>query len=152
MGFFIMLVVTLVVFFVLKGVIGILGAAVFSVILLGGWFIFNIRAATTGLIKANMRAYFVQRSIGASHEEAMDKVIRSRYPFSQEKQATVKATFDSASARIDEKDDLENLIYIIFCLEAGNLPPPHQKFKLLSKINNIYDSMSRQYGRKKWKN
>ena len=151
-GFFIMLAVTLVVFFVLKGVIGILGATMFSIILLVGWFMFNFRAATTGLIKANMRAYFVQRSRGASHEDAMDRVIRSRYPFSQEKQAAVKTTFDSASARVDEKDDLENLIYIIFCLEAGMLPPPHQKFKLLSKINNIYDSMSRQYGKKKWKN
>jgi len=145
MGFFIMLAVTFLVFFLLRNVIGILGAVALSVVFLIGWCWFNIRAGMTGLAKANMRAYFNQRAKGASHEEALDWVIRFRYPFSPEKQAACKDFVDAVlQDSAGEEDDLKWLVYIIFCYEAGR-PPDRIVHKVFRNIDNIYYSMSKRY-------
>ena len=145
MGFIVMLAVTLIVFFILKGIIGTLGSIILSSILLAVWFLVNIRAGSTGLIKANMRVYFVQRSRGASHKEALNLVIKSRYPFSQEKQLIVKDIFERTSPKGSEDSDLKALVYTIFSFENGS-PPTHDWIaNILRKIDNVYNSISRQY-------
>lgn len=48
--------VCLAIFFGLQYTLGTLGAAALSTLLFVGWFVFNVRAATTGLVKACMRS------------------------------------------------------------------------------------------------
>jgi len=148
MGLLIMLIVTLIFFFILKWIIGTtLGAAGISCAILIGWFLLNIRAGTTGLIKANMRAYFVQRSRGTSHKEAMERVIKSRYPLSQENQVEVKAMFDSIASNVTtEEGELKNLVYMILSYESGSPPTVGWTTKVLQKIDDVYESMNRRYG------
>lgn len=150
MGFLIMLIVTLASFFILKLIIGTtLEAAIISCAIFIGWFLFNIRAGTTGLIKANMRAYFVPRSKGVSHKEAMERVIESRYPLSQGKQAEVKAMLGSVTSNVgSEEDELKNLVSIILSYESGSPPTLGLTIKILQRIDDVYESMSRQYGLK----
>ena len=94
-----------------------------------------------------MRAYFVQRSRGASHKEAMERVIESRYPLSQEKQAEGKAMFDSIPSNVTtEKDQLKTLVSIILSYESGSPPTVGWTTKILQKIDDVHESMSRRYG------
>lgn len=156
MGFFVMIAVGLVVFFILKGIIGTLVAAILSIALLGGWFMLNIRSSTTGLIKANMRSYFLSRTKGATHEEAFEKVIWSRYPFSEEKPAAVKSMFEDYKKFLAEnlegkvqqtdEEELKSLVYFIFCYEQGDPPTSDLKDQIFRIIDDVYDSMSRRYG------
>lgn len=147
MGILIMLAVVVAAFFILKTFIGVLGAVLVSAVLFIGWFIFNIRASTTGTIKSNMQAYFLTRQKGANHQDALDRVIQTRYPLSEGKRADIRTRFNSKlpDRNDDEKYDLKHLVYVIFCDENG-LPPESSAQRILNKIDKIYDSMSKKYG------
>jgi len=134
-------------FFILHEVIGVAGAATIYAIFLVSWFMLNRRVLTIGLIKSDMRAYFNARSKGANHQEAIDRVIRYRYPFSQEKRSFVKSIFGEISRNGSDEDSLKTLIYIIFCQETGRPPIPDYGDKIILKINDIYDVVSSQYVR-----
>jgi hypothetical protein len=147
MGYLLMLCAALVLFFILKSFMGIIEAGAISGVFLVGWALFNIRAATHGLVKSNLRAYFVSRSRGAAHEQALEEVIRSRYPFSQNKQEMVKAMFGGvppAESR-GEKGDLSFLVYTIFRYETGRRSTWRQDEKIIHKIDDLYDSMTNEY-------
>jgi hypothetical protein len=147
MGYLLMLCCTLVVFFIIKSFWGTIEAATLSGVFLVGWALFNIRAATHGLVKSNLRAYFVSRSRGATREQALAEVIRSRYPFSQNKQEMVKAMFGGippAESR-GEKGDLSFLVYTIFRYETGRRSTERQDEKIIRKIDDLYDSMTNEY-------
>ena len=134
-------------FFILHEVIGVAGAATIYAIFLVSWFMLNRRVLTIGLIKSDMRAYFNARSKGVNHQEAINRVIRYRYPFSQEKRSFVKSIFGEISRNGSDEDSLKTLIYIIFCQETGRPPIPDRGRKIILKINDIYDVVSSQYVR-----
>jgi len=147
MGLLFMLGVIAVVFFLVKSLIGGIGAAVISGVLLFVWFLINHHAGTKGLVHANMRAYFVTRSQGSTHEYALNRVIRSRYPVSSGNQEYVSYSFhrlvDGRSR--GERDDLELLIYTIFTHESGQPPTKELENKTFQMIKDSYDSMSSKY-------
>ena len=144
MGFFLSLALG---FIIVHEVIGVVGAAISCAIFLVGWFMFNRRALTTGLIESDMRTYFNARSKGANHQEAMDRVIRYRYPFSQQKRSFVKSMSGELSRNGTDEDSLKALIYVIFCQQSGRPPIPDCGGKIILKIDDIYDSISSQYGK-----
>ena len=58
MGFVIMAIVTTIVFFILKIFLPTLWALLFALLFYEAWYRFNYYSGTTGLVKANMFAYF----------------------------------------------------------------------------------------------
>ncbi|HEY5593659.1 MAG TPA: hypothetical protein VIL61_00680 [Nitrospiria bacterium] len=162
--------VCLAIFFGLQHTIGTLGAAGLSTLLFVGWFVFNVRAATTGLVKACMRSYFIQRDRGVGAEEALDGVIQARYRFSKDKQRKVRTMFEdmlnestlsgwserfiwdlSQLAVTDDEikkgknvEPIKLLTYVVFCHDNGT-PPPGTTTKIISQINQVYALMRAQY-------
>lgn len=144
MGFFLLVALG---FIILHEVIGVGGAAISCAIFLVGWVMFNRRALTIGLIESDMRAYFNARSKGANHREAIERVIRYRYPFSGEKRSRVKSMSGELSRNGTDEDSLKTLVYVIVCQETGKPPIPDCGGRIILKIDDIYDSMSSQYGK-----
>jgi hypothetical protein len=99
-------------------------AALLAGALLVGWFRINVRAALKGLARANLRAYFVTRERGASHEEALAQMVASRYPFSPERATRLLAHFALASTGMSQRDQLRALVFMVFIEENGPPPPP----------------------------
>lgn len=128
-------------FFLLYKIVGIGGAVVIFSIFLVGWSLYTKRLLSIGLIKADMHAYFDVRSKGFNHQEALSKVIRYRYPFSERERALVKSMFDTTSQNSDEKNNLKALIYVMHCHEADRPPTPNCNDKIFLKIDRIYDSI-----------
>ena len=62
---------------------------------MGGNIMFGI-FGINGLIKANIRVYLKARSRGKSHEESLDHVLKTRYPFSKKNQKYVKDVYLAA--------------------------------------------------------
>jgi hypothetical protein len=133
-------------FFLLYTIIGIEGAAIIFSIFLVGWSMYSKRLLSIGLMKADMHAYFDARSRGLNHHEAISKVIRYRYPFSQNKRSVIKSMFDKiASKRGNEINNLKALIYVMHCHEANKPPTLNCKDKIFLKIDHIYDSIRSRY-------
>lgn len=80
MAALVMLGVTVCVFLLLRAALPTLVALLLSVAFLIAWFRFNVRAATKGLVSANLRAYFVTRARGGEHGDALMQMVVSRYP------------------------------------------------------------------------
>jgi hypothetical protein len=114
-------------------------------IFLVGWSLYTKRLLHIGLMKANMHAYFDARWMGVNHQEAILKVIKYRYPFSQEERAFVKSMFDKISQSDNEKGHLKALIYVMHCHEANRPPKLNSSDKVLLKIERIYDSINSRY-------
>jgi len=89
-----------------------------------------------GLIKSNLRMYFHAKTKGATHKVALDIVIETRYPLSQDNQMLVRHMLMDVSENLSEKDELEKLIHIMFNVEGGTPP----SIKVLSKFDEIYES------------
>ena len=146
MVFAVAIVITLVVSFILGGVIGVSVAVIVSLLVLASWLWFNPRSGNIRLIKAIMNPYFVSRSMGAAHEEALEKVIKSRYPFSKENQAEVRSRFCDISPGDSEKEALKNLVYIMYSYELLMELPPYLRDKVFITIDKVYNSLSSHYG------
>ncbi|MFC1924788.1 hypothetical protein ACFLXA_05450 [Chloroflexota bacterium] len=115
------------------------------------------------LIKANLKAYFYSIASGASHEDALARVLKSRYPLSRDKREHVaesyhgrrigKAKFSStkpATQEDAEKDELQDLIFTMYEIETHldrvdtfQIMKEEEKFD--DKFNEIYDSMKHKY-------
>jgi hypothetical protein len=84
-GGIVMLFVTLLVFVAVtyfsNWIIGIIG----SILFFASWYQLNIHAGTPALFKANTRTYFARRRWGENHQDALEGVIQSRYPFLRSK-------------------------------------------------------------------
>jgi len=148
MEFFVVLAVL---FFIFREVVGLLGAAIITSMLLIGWTVITRRVFTTGLIKSDIDTYFDARSKGAEHGEAMGRVIEHRYPFSQERRSEVKAMFDDMPLRGDEQEHLKLLVYVISCHQAGRLPTPTRNDKILRKIDRVIQPSQHLLDTNKWK-
>lgn len=144
-GVIIMIGASIAIFMILKGAIGIVYSAIVSIFIFILWSVFNYRSATKGLFKSNMFAYFVKRLKGSSHEAALEWVIISRYPYSEEKQNNVRRMFNAMRIGLDEESDIKTLVFVIFCNECGQPPTLHATYKILNKIDKVYESMERKY-------
>ena len=132
MGVFVVLAVL---FFIFREVVGLVGAAIITSIVLVGWTLLTRRVSTTGLIKSDIDTYFEARSKGAEHGEAMGRVIEHRYPFSQETRSAVKAMFADMPLGAHEQEDVKFLVYVISCHQAGRVPRPARNERILRKID-----------------
>jgi len=112
-----MLIVTIIVFFILRAFIGTWIALLLSIIFCIAWWLFNYRAGTIGLIKSNLRAYFTARFRGLTEDEALAWVIRSRYPISEQKRMEVENLFGSKENLDSEEERVKSLVFTIFCYE-----------------------------------
>lgn len=144
-GLVLMLAVSVVAFLIVRRFIGDLAGGISAGVFFVAWGLFNGRAGKTGLFKANLRVYFRRRSTGASHEEAMARVVQTRYPFSSEKQDAVMHAFSRTPCGETEEDQLKALVYTIYCQERGAAPPDEYKAHLLQILDNVYRSVGRKY-------
>lgn len=115
-----------------------------SYTILGCFFLFLFRSGTTGLFKANIRYYFAKRYGGTSHREAIDKVIRSRYRLIDERDL-IKAQFERIPPSGNVKEDLTQLVYLIFCYESGIPATPELENDIRQQIDDVYESISRRF-------
>ena len=76
----------------------------------------------SGLIKSNIHAYLKAKSKGKSHEESLDYVLKTRYPFSKKNRKTVKdmylaaflPLFDPFFDKFETKEKLVDLVGLEF--------------------------------------
>ncbi len=113
---------------------------------------------TSGLIKANLKAYFKARKKGLDVDKALAHVIKSRYPLSERKRREVEQMFrlDLGAAKT-ESEKIKKLVLAILLEEYPGLEFSEPKFgKNLSikpsalqqaefQLNEIYNSMQRKY-------
>jgi len=59
-----------------------------------------------GIIKSNMRTYFKARKKGLTVDQALDWVIKSRYPLSEENRKTVTEWFKDKKNLETEEDKI----------------------------------------------
>lgn len=142
-----MLVVTIVVFFVLRMFIGTFLAIIPAVALHIGWWAFNKRAATKRLFKASISAYFSLKAAGHSIEESLEGVIYTRYPMSAAKRELFRKLFlkDKDHSSHSEEERVKKLVYYIFCFENDLLPTFEMDMKIRKSIDKVYNSISRKY-------
>ncbi len=148
-GLLVMLIVATVAFFLLRDPLGSTWALIVSVIIPCLWFRINLRAGTIGLFKANIRSYMILRHAGDSHEEALAGMVRSRFPFSTEKQVEVWNRFETLRAMSQPQDqahDLVNLVYLIFCVTHGSPPNLMMQLRFRDQIWTVYAPLAKKYG------
>lgn len=97
-------------------------AIVLSIVFLLGWMAFNVRAAEHGIAKANTKTYFILRSRGVSHYQALFDTASARYPHDPFK--AVKVTYAAFAERSEtevnnasqdqKREDLINLVTSIY--------------------------------------
>jgi len=139
-----MLVITVAAFFGLKIFFSTVVSIILAVTLHICWLILNRYSSSTGLIKANLKSYFISRKRGFPVEEALKNMVRARYPISKRNQALVTSMRESGVNDSNEHERVKTLVYYIFCHENGD-PPRNYAYKVLGKIDKIYDSMCRRY-------
>jgi tryptophanase len=151
-AFFIVLAVTVGLFFLLKALVGIVFAVAISTAILILFPILNRRSNTTGLFKANMKAYFNLRTQGLSHKKAIAGTIASRYAISDANRSRVMAMFygDADMAKketlyADKGTDLRTLVYLIYRFEIGVPESLEESDHIQEKIAVTYRSLASQY-------
>lgn len=144
-GFVLMLAASVLAFLTVRRFTGNLLGGICAGAFFAAWVLFNVRAGTTGLFKASLRVYFKCRSRGTSHEDAMARVVQTRYPFSVERQMAVMDTFSRTPCGESEEDQLKILVYTIFCQESG-VPPSDYKERIIKDLDRVHSSMRRKYG------
>jgi hypothetical protein len=144
-GFFLMAIVTIIVFLIVKTIAGTFIGIVVALAIFVIWSRYNRRESTTGLYKANLFAYFTARKQGCSHEEALIHVVRTRYPFSTDKQQEIlykfKSTVDAFKhglMTMSPEEEVQMLVYTIFC-ESNGIPPEDVGGKIIEQIAITYN-------------
>ena len=113
---------------------------------------------TSGLIEANIKAYFKAREKGNSVEDSLIYVLNSRYPFSEQKRERVLNFFQGkVSETDDESQKVKKLVLEILFEEYPNIELSEPKFgkdfsikpsalqQAESRLNDTYDLMKRKY-------
>jgi hypothetical protein len=145
-GLVVMIATVSLVFVLARGLVGTWWAFAGAAVLLVLWWRFNMREASTGLIRANLKTYFALRHRGAPHTEALIRVVQSRFPLSRERQARVLSRLaDLVEATPDEPDTAESrgandgletrlLVYLVYCEENGE-PPEGVRGEIMREID-----------------
>jgi hypothetical protein len=104
---------------------------------------------SSGLIKANLKAYFKARSKGLPEDDALEWVIHSRYPMSEEKHKEIE-DFSEYKKLNSEEERIKELVFDIWFCECA---PPQKGFmpdfeldeKIRFQIDEIYKTMRKKY-------
>ena len=97
----------------------IIGILIISAIIYFLYNIFSPTYAERDLIRTNIKSYLISRSASKSHEEAIDFVLWSRYPLSEEHRQKVFDYFMKSLASGDnEFEQLKKLVYSIYNYEV----------------------------------
>ena len=148
MGLVIMFCVSMFVFLVLEDSAGTSLSAIVSTTLFISWFTLNRRAARIGRLKSDIHTYFIEKENGASHEEALEKIIYSHFPFSREKQIEIKDWLLGRTPESNGEDkirkDLTDLVFHIFTEEQAKASVK-VRAKRKRKIEQFYESFRKKY-------
>ena len=106
-----------------------------------GWwlwmaFVYDLESLT---IRANINAYFCSRMTGVSHEDSLEGVIASRHPFSNSNQAAVRLAILGSAADASEKDEVQELVFLICQYELGATRSPDATLKRRNVIRKYYE-------------
>jgi len=86
------------------------------------WYVYGLLTFRRGLIRANVRSYFIRRRAGDDHDGAMERVIATRYPESEAKIAAIRAMYtDSRQYSPSEQEDLMAVIRYMYAFETGSV-------------------------------
>ena len=117
--------------------------------------IFTARAMR-GLIKANLKIYFDSRKMGLDHEDALDMVLKSRYPFEPGKKRKVMTELpgiialnagEERTTLRTHQEELRDLICTMYFVEmkldfADRYTLHMRNMELVDIFNELYDSMT----------
>lgn len=143
LGLIMMLAVSALIAWLASLMIGTVGGIVVGIAVFVIWFRFNQKQGTTGLYKANLYSYFAYRRKGQTVGDALQSMIQTRYPFSEDKlNAALSFLSEIPESESDEMRVIE-AIFSIFCLENGR-PPDSRKYR--SEIQGLYTKMSKTHG------
>jgi hypothetical protein len=92
-----------------------------------------------------MLAYFKARSRGASHKEALDWVIKSRYFFSKRKRIAVRLMFLSESQHPMEDNQIKQLVLCIFKFEVAGIPSERVVSEVKKLIEEAHVRLASKY-------
>lgn len=106
-----------------------------------------------GLVKANLSVYFDSIKRGINHEDALMTCLKSRYPFEPNKLREVMIKWHGYKANDTGKDELRDLIYIMYSVETHlDIDDRFRRIKALEifwkfdeKFNELYDSVKAKY-------
>ena len=135
-GIILMLIISLVVFFIFYALLSIKWAILISVVFFILWFIINVRAAKTGLIISNLLSFITARISGANHKNAINWMVYSRYKY---RPSDYECILDTIRISGEECKDLHKVIYAMHLLEAKGIPPPDWTRDFHRKIDVIYN-------------
>lgn len=157
MGLLAMLICTLILFIILTSFLSIGLSILLAVLFLCGWFLYNIYSGKTGLIKANLNAYFIARARGMNHDDALNFMVDSRYKqFPERKEIVIVDKLDFYKDIDDDSEDdlwdidadkeqLASVILNIQNIETGLYAPYDEKQKLYKLIYDNYDRMYEKF-------
>jgi hypothetical protein len=157
-----MVMITLLIGIISSAVLGWIGGIVIAAVAFVGWYRFNMRAATTGLFKANLNSYFTFRQRGLGVDEALRAMVTARYSFPSqrarkdtvlmalEELARIPPGSDVPPSRIVIQPDPEKLrvtqaVMYVFAVENGN-PPLELAEKYHNEILTLYEQFQARYG------
>jgi len=112
--------------------------------------------AMGGLIKANLSVYFDLIKMGLDHENALIRLVKSRYPLEPGKFRKVMTEMpriialnasEERTTLPTKKDELRDLLWTMYCVEvkldfADTYP---LKMELIDKFEDLYDSIKTKY-------
>jgi len=109
------------------------------------WGISNYRESTLGLLRANIKTYFMARLKGYDHIMAMRRMIESRYwlPFDRATRESLLAQMDKLEEGNDE-GQLKYIVLQVFFHENG-VPPLNLGVKLYNDFDKVYEVMKQKY-------
>lgn len=142
------IIAAVVVAFLIGRAIGSVFVGVLAAAGLVAWFRFNVRQATVGLFDGNLRAYWNTRAAGATHEQAIARVITSRYGFEPARQEKIRTDLEDhlawtpAIKGLNEAErqafEVKMLVWLIFCNENGRPPTEELRQRFWLQIDNAY--------------
>jgi hypothetical protein len=145
MGLVVMFVVSAVIGWVVSSWVGFIGGAIVGVLVFVGWYRLNYTSGTTGLFKANLKSYFSYRRRGLDVSGAIEGMIRSRYPFSRQKQDEALAVIRSIPTLDDEGVAVVQAILGVFCFEQGPPPTDELRRKFTVEIAALYEALAKRH-------
>ena len=118
------------------------------------------RKAMMNLIQVNLEGYFGLRKDGVSHEDALMKLVKTRYPFfergKRNKVMTLWSEAKASKLRIDEtanpseKDELRDLLGYMYIVElrldkADMLTLEAYNLEFSDKFNGLFEVIKAKY-------
>ncbi len=124
--------------------LGTAAGVIVGIIVFAGWYPFHRRGGTTGLFRANLRAYFAARRSGRSVDESLQRMVANRYQSSKERRALALAALSQIPPTESDDQKVREAVFMIFCLEQGVPPTSEKRKKYRRQIAEVYGRMAGQ--------